>query len=275
MPHQPSPAPAIKPLAAAAGGYRIELLPRARYQVRYTPGTGVTGFAFETQAGVHSFASSRERPFRTRPNSLAYIPAGCDTVSRSDAGGEYLTVQNTGKAGVTGERCFNDHFDPAALAAAERLRRMMLAREADPLLLETQAAELCEAATGVFIAAPAAAPGTGWMTARRLRLADELIESKLDGPLTVSEIAACLGLSPGFFTRAFKAATGQTPHSYIIARRLSRARVLLRTGAMDLAGIAAACGFASHAHMTAQFRGRLGVTPRELRESGPPRRAMA
>jgi AraC family transcriptional regulator len=103
------------------------------------------------------------------------------------------------------------------------------------------------------------------MTARRLRLVDELIEDRLDGPLTVSEIAACLGLSAGFFTRAFKAAIGQTPHGYIIARRLSRARVLLRTGTMDLAGIAAACGFSSHAHMSVQFRCRLGIMPRELR----------
>jgi AraC family transcriptional regulator len=94
MQHQPItlPPPVIRPLTAAAGEYRIELLPRAPYEVRYTPDTSVTGFAFETQTGVHSFASSRERAFRTRPNSLAYIPAGCDAVSRSNTGGEYLSL---------------------------------------------------------------------------------------------------------------------------------------------------------------------------------------
>ena len=102
------------------------------------------------------------------------------------------------------------------------------------------------------------------MTARRLRAIDELIEARLETRLTVGQLAGWLGLSRGFFTRAFKAAVGKAPHDYVIDRRLSRARELLRTTDRDLADIATACGFSSHAHMTAQFHRRLGAAPRHL-----------
>ena len=114
---------------------------------------------------------------------------------------------------------------------------------------------------GISIA-PAA---RSWMTPRRLRLVDELIEARLDAKLTVRELAAALRLSTGFFCRAFKASVGKAPHDYIIDRRVSRARALLQSNPLDLSAIAHASGFASHAHMTATFRSRLGVTPSALR----------
>ena len=103
------------------------------------------------------------------------------------------------------------------------------------------------------------------MTPQRLRQVDELIEARLDGRLTVQEIADHLGLSVGFFCRAFRTAIGQSPHDHIIDRRIARARTLLADPVLDLAAIALGSGFASHAHMTATFRKRLGVAPRELR----------
>ena len=76
---KPSRLPWTKRLAArlvVIGDDTVELLPHTPYEVRYTPDTAVMGFAFETQAGTHAFASDRQTAFRTRPNSLAYIPAG-------------------------------------------------------------------------------------------------------------------------------------------------------------------------------------------------------
>ena len=103
------------------------------------------------------------------------------------------------------------------------------------------------------------------MTPQRLRQVDDLIEARLDARLTVQDIADTLGLSAGFFCRAFRTANGQSPHDHIIDRRIAHARALLADPALDLSAIANASGFASHAHMTATFRKRLGVTPRELR----------
>jgi AraC family transcriptional regulator len=250
------------------GGMRVTLLARAPYEARYSPDTAVIGFAFEAQAGIHAFASDRAKPFRTRPYSLAYVPAGCDVMSCSACGGEYLTVQlaNGNCLAPLAEWRFNDHIDPAAIVAAQNLRRMLLARvQADPLLFEAETTKLSDAVLRVFDESTNDTPAARWMTPRRQRLADELIEAKLESRLTVDELAVALGLSSGFFRRAFKAATGKTPHDYIIDRRLSRARVLLKTS-RGIAEIATTCGFASQAHMTAVFRQRLGATPNALRE---------
>lgn len=103
------------------------------------------------------------------------------------------------------------------------------------------------------------------MTPQRLRLIDELIEVRLDAKVTVQDLADAVGLSTGFFSRAFKAAVGKAPHDYIVDRRVSRARSLLDETKLDLTTVAHASGFASHAHMTTTFRGRLGITPAALR----------
>ena len=250
------------------GDDRIELLPAAPYDVGYTPQAPVIGFAFETQAGIHAFASDRASPFRTRPNSLAYVPAGCDIVSRSRSGGEYLAIRRVSAApsDAWAERRFNDRVDPAAIAAARALRRLILMdAAADPLEIERELARLQAAATRLLTGTMTDHRAARWITPRRLILIEDLVEARLENGLSVREMAASLGLSAGFFNRAFKAAVGMTPHDYVIDRRVARARRLLLTTSAGLADIAIACGFASHAHMTIQLRRRLGLTPSALR----------
>jgi len=253
------------------GSFEVELLPRLPYEVRYTPQSAVIGFAFETQRGTHAFARDRTSAFRTCPNSLAYVPRGCDVFSRSREGGEYLVIRTSAAPSGRwpGERRFSDLVHPPAIGVARALRRMLLARDpVNPLALEHGAAALCDMVADILCGAAAPRRGSGWMTSRRLTLVDELIEARMDSKLTVGEIAAALGLSSGFFTRAFRAAVGTTPHAYIVDRRISRARGLLRSADLGLADIAAAAGFASHAHMAAQFRQKLGIVPSALRGRG-------
>jgi AraC family transcriptional regulator len=254
--------------ASMGGSWRAELLPRHAYQAAYTPNAPIIGFAFDGQAGIHAFASDRRVRFRTKPNSLAYVPPGCDVYSQSDQGGEYLKITFEREHGEPWpwSRRFSDVIDAAAIDAAQRLRRQLLANSRiDKLQCERFVHALKErtiwALSGISIA-PAA---RSWMTPRRLRLVDELIEARLDAKLTVRELAAALRLSTGFFCRAFKASVGKAPHDYIIDRRVSRARVLLQSTPLDLSAIAHASGFASHAHMSTTFRNRLGVTPSALR----------
>jgi AraC family transcriptional regulator len=256
---------------AAVGGYRLALLPRAAYEAAYTPGQGVIGFAFDSQSGTHAFGGERRIAYRTRPNSLAFVPEGCDVYSQSRQGGEYLTLVATPPGrpgGAAAERRFNDLIDPAAIPAAHRLRRMLLAaRPADPLALEHEALALAGCASRALDGDRPEPPAVRWLTPQRLRHVEELIEARLGGPLIVQDLADALGLSAGFFARAFKAATGQPPHAWILDRRIAHARALLRTPASrDLSAVAYACGFSSHAHMTAAFRSRLGVAPSALRD---------
>jgi AraC family transcriptional regulator len=263
--HGNIPAPR-RPVALSCGAFELTLLPAAAYDVRYTPDAAAIGFAYDSQSGVHAFASDRVQPFRARPNSLAFVPAGCEVLSRSSDGGEYLTVRvrQASGTGLAGQR-FNDHIDGRAIKAAQALRKMMLAKDScDSLSIEREIAVLM-AAVNLAGSSPEQAKAGRWMTARRLRQVDDLIEPALSERLYVEDIAKTLGLSSGFFTRAFKAAVGKTPHDYIVDRRLARARQLIATSGMPLANVALACGFTSQAHMTSQFRRRLGITPAAFR----------
>jgi AraC family transcriptional regulator len=253
---------------ADLGRCSAELLPRSPYEAAYTPEASIIGFAFEGQTGVHAFATDRRTGFQARPNALAYVPQGCDVYSQSQHGGEYLKIvvcpeqEDTRLCG----RRFSDVIDLAAIRAAQGLREILLTGDPiDPVTFEYWLNKLIDRAahaTGRDETKPRAG---AWMTARRLKHIDELVDARLGDKLTVQELAAAVGLSTGFFSRAFKASVGKAPHDYIIDRRISRARTLLQIDELELSNVALASGFTSHAHMTATFRSRLGVTPSHLR----------
>ena len=249
------------------GAWTVELLPRRPYEVTYTPEEAVVGFAFESQVGVHAFSSDRVRPFSSKPNGLAYVPAGCPVFSSSREGGEYLrlTISSKAFAEALPERQFNDFIDPIAIHAAQIIRNKLIADEPDTLLLDEQIVILSERVKHV-LNGHASQPKHGRsITPARLRLIDEIIESSLNEDISIRFMADTVGLSEAFFIRAFKAATGKSPHSYLIDRRLAKVRNLLETSQYDLREIALAAGFSSHAHMTAVFRARFGITPSRLR----------
>jgi AraC family transcriptional regulator len=251
-----------------AGVCSIELLPRAPYETMYTPNDSIIGFGFETQTGTHAFASSRKVAFQAKPNHLSFVPRSCDVYSQSKRGGEYLKIAlaHSYAAHMPGDRRFTNIVDIPAMHAAHDLRRALISRSSvGPLVVEYLVGVLIERVVKTLEGQCSEDQGAAWMTPRRLRHIDDMIEDRLDSQLTVNELAAGLGLSAGFFSRAFKAAVGKAPHDYIIDRRVARARELLQSPDLELSEIALAAGFASHAHMTSTFRSRLGLTPSRMR----------
>ena len=103
------------------------------------------------------------------------------------------------------------------------------------------------------------------LPARALRRVLERMQADVSANLDLATLAAETGYSRAHFLRTFRAATGQTPHRYLIELRLEKARALLASRAMPLIDIAAECGFSSHAHLTSAFRSRFGVSPSEYR----------
>jgi AraC family transcriptional regulator len=253
---------------AEIGRCAAELLPRGPYEAAYTPEASTIGFAFEGQTGVHAFATDRRTGFRAMPNALAYVPKGCDVYSQSRHGGEYLKIvlgPEQEDPRLRGRR-FSDVVDPAAIRAAQSLREMLLTGDPiDPVRFEYWLDELIDRAAHAIGRDETKARAGSWMTVRRLNRVDELIDARIEDKLSVQELATAVGLSTGFFSRAFKASVGKSPHEYIIDRRISRARTLLQIDELELSSVALASGFTSHAHMTATFRSRLGVTPSQLR----------
>ena len=245
-----------------AGPWAIELLPGCAYATRYVANQAGIGFAFDSQRGLHAIGSDRIQPFDAMPNGLAFIPVGCDVLSESPKGGEYLRVMRNDGIALEGDRAFNNRIDQQATALAWRMRAALLQASVQDDW-EAWALALAERVTGSE-ADPTAPQGS--ITGNRMRLLDEFIDAGLDGPLSVPAMAGLLGLSEGYFMRAFKNATGKSPHAYLIDRRLTRARALMRDSTATLTEIAYACGFNSQAHMTTTFKQRLGVSPAQLRQ---------
>ncbi|WPO97958.1 AraC family transcriptional regulator [Pseudomonas sp. HR96] len=268
MTRRPAPTcPACSPSVrrAEVGPWLIELLPAMAYHARYVAPEASVGFAFDSQRGQHAIGSDRVLPFTASANGLAFVPAGCDVFSESAEGGEYLRLvrlERQDAAPWLQSDAFNNRLDRQAMTLARRLRIALLS----PSPLDD-----CEgwalALAGCTVAArgaPPSGPGAG-LTTRRLRLLDDWLQAHLEQPLSVQAMAALLGLSEAYFSRAFKQSTGQSPHSYLLDRRIARARSLLLGSSSGLADIAQRCGFASHAHLSLAFRQRLGLTPSQLR----------
>ena len=86
-----------------------------------------------------------------------------------------------------------------------------------------------------------------------------------DSDLSLQALANESGYSRVHFVRMFKAATGSSPHNYLLNLKLERARELLKNPSMSLIDIALDCGFSSHSHMSRLFHKFVGVTPSAYR----------
>jgi AraC family transcriptional regulator len=107
-----------------------------------------------------------------------------------------------------------------------------------------------------------AGPLASWQEKR----AKEILTSRLDGDILVSEIASECGLPTGAFLRAFRQSTGTSPHRWLQQRRVDCAKLVLRQQLqVSLHDVALACGFAGEAHLVRTFQKSTGVHPESWR----------
>ena len=107
----------------------------------------------------------------------------------------------------------------------------------------------------------------GALDARRLRRVKDFMEAHLAEDLTIEALANEACLSPFHFARAFKAATGTAPHSYLSNLRIEKAKLLIAAERIPLAEIANLCGYSSQAYFTTWFKRMVGATPGAYRAS--------
>lgn len=107
------------------------------------------------------------------------------------------------------------------------------------------------------------------------RRAKDLLNAHLDGDLSVAFLAQECGLSKGHFARAFRQTTGQSPHQWLMKRRVEMATALLGDGTRSLLDIAHACGFADQSHFTRVYTRFTGTTPGASRRRHGPEDAGA
>ena len=93
------------------------------------------------------------------------------------------------------------------------------------------------------------------------------VEDHLGEDVGLSDLAGLVGYSPDHFARLFKQSFGLSPYQYILARRVERAKSLLRDQTHSIAEVAMSCGFATQAHLSTTFKARTGMTPGVYRKS--------
>lgn len=212
--------------------------------------------------------------------SAFFVPPDITVRARMSEPTEFLCVvvapeqaeavfRRTARDQVWAPEVIEEFIDPGFAALQREARRSLLG---DPIVEPAYLATLAEAMlarigchlSGKPLAAnvtrEALSPGI-------LRRIAHHIEANLREKLTVEELARDAGLSRSHFSRAFQAATGQTPQEFIITRRISRAREMLKETDRSIAEIAAAAGFSSQAHLSSAFKKRLGVSPARYRDA--------
>jgi AraC family transcriptional regulator len=100
--------------------------------------------------------------------------------------------------------------------------------------------------------------------ARKVR---DYIDSHITGPILVSDLCALVRRSEAHFSRSFKRAFGESPHAFVIRRRLELAALYMLQTDVPLCDVALRCGFSDQAHFSKQFRRANGLNPSAWRRT--------
>jgi len=105
---------------------------------------------------------------------------------------------------------------------------------------------------------------------RHLLRAKDLVDARYREPLDVQALARAAHVSPAHFSREFKRAFGETPHQYLLTRRLERAAELLRNTDRSIIDICGDVGLRSVGSFTTSFGRAYGLSPKAYRAAHPP-----
>ncbi|MES2022402.1 MAG: AraC family transcriptional regulator [Pseudomonadota bacterium] len=107
----------------------------------------------------------------------------------------------------------------------------------------------------------------GGLAPWQLQRVSDYVEERLGDTIVLDGLAGVVRLSTGHFCRAFKVTVGETPHAFLIRRRIRRAQTLMLTTKDSLSHIACTCGLTDQAHLTRLFRRMVGDTPLSWRRT--------
>jgi len=160
--------------------------------------------------------------------------------------------------------------DPAAAGLLEILSHEAARDSASSRLFVEQAIELlCSRLIlehSSFCASPAPVR-KGGLADWQVRRVTTFMRENLEQHIGLDELAGLVGLSRFHFCTAFRHSTGQTPHAWLTAQRMHRARELLTCSALSVTQVALAVGFETPSAFTATFRRTVGVTPSAFRRA--------
>ena len=105
----------------------------------------------------------------------------------------------------------------------------------------------------------------GGLTGANLKKIADYVDANLGGTITLKEMSDLTGLSSRHFIRAFSDSTGETPHQYVITRRIEKAKTLLCCRRQSVTEVGLAVGFSHSQHFATKFKKHTGLTPSGFR----------
>jgi AraC family transcriptional regulator len=109
--------------------------------------------------------------------------------------------------------------------------------------------------------------GAGRLLAWQANKVRDYIDSHITGPMLVSDLCALIRQSEAHFSRSFKRTFGESPHAFVVRRRLDFATQYMLQSDVSLSDVALLCGFADQAHFCKHFRQATGLTPTAWRRA--------
>jgi AraC family transcriptional regulator len=107
----------------------------------------------------------------------------------------------------------------------------------------------------------------GRLLAWQARKVRDYIDSHITGPVLVADLSALVQRSEAHFSRSFKRTFGESPHVFLVRRRVELAAQYMLTTHASLSDIALRCGFTDQAHLCKHFRQAAGQTPAAWRRA--------
>jgi AraC family transcriptional regulator len=152
--------------------------------------------------------------------------------------------------------------------AAVMLPAFLRPQEANRLFVDhVGRAAACYVAQKFGRVGPSQPARRGGLAAWQESRAKQMIDSQLDGGVSLDVLASECGLSTSHFIRAFRISVGIAPHQWLMRRRIDQALNLLRDRSLSLSQIALACGFADQSHFTRSFTAAIGESPGAYRRA--------
>lgn len=230
------------------------------------------------------FRGGQAHMIRQRPGDVVFRPAGVVTRSAWDGSAETINVAlspdivtSVGAQmldGRTGE-VTESHFgaDARVWHLAHALLHELNTGSATELFVDSVRTALAAHVVAAYgRLRPTSVPA---LSPRELQRVRDLVEAQLASPLRLADLAAAVPLSPYHFSRAFKAATGITPHEFVVRRRVEAAKALLQRGKLSVGEVARRTGFTDASHLARQFRRRVGMSPARYGAANSRRRASS
>jgi len=154
--------------------------------------------------------------------------------------------------------------DPLLTEVGSQIRYAFSEGAVTPLFFESAAVVLA-ARLALLAKGQIALSSAGAMPPLMLRRVQCFMEERLECSLSIAQLASFAQMSPDRFRRSFRLSAGTTPHQYLLARRVEKARTRILEG-IPLVDVSTSLGFASQAHLSVAFKRAVGLTPGAYRK---------